>query len=256
VTGSLFNRMQKSKDGSLGKSSWVVRSPISSSGFLSSYVSNLLRGHLGAPTTSGAPMKLIVLSGLAGVGKTEMLARLSQRGEPTLDLEALACHRGSAFGGLGLGPQPTHAAFQRDVRACLAHHRGRIIWVEDEGDFVGSVGLPAELVASMRHAPCIELRATRSARVAHLVAEYGRATESEWLSAIDAVAPRLGTARAESVRTAIAAQDRRRAVDILLDYYDGGYRRRASTMSRRRLGIVHQSASAVDDVLRLMTRDG
>jgi tRNA 2-selenouridine synthase len=200
---------------------------------------------------------LIVLSGLAGVGKTETLARLRERGEATLDLEHLAGHRGSAFGGLGLGPQPTHAAFQRAVRARLARNRRRIVWVEDEGDFIGSVGLPAELVASTHGAPLVELCAPRPARIARIAAEYGAAPASDWLAAVDVVEPRLGSDRADAVRDAIASGDTAHAVDILLDYYDAGYRRRASTLSRRRIGVVDQGASVVDDLFELaLAADG
>src|SRR4051812_12459115 len=79
---------------------------------------------------------LVVLTGLAGAGKTEFLHELRDAGEQVLDLEGLAVHRGSAFGGIGLGAQPTHAAFERAVRRELAGtDPARRLWVEDEGPF-------------------------------------------------------------------------------------------------------------------------
>ncbi len=50
--------------------------------------------------------RLLVLRGLTGVGKTRLLKRLAGEGYPVLDLEELANHRGSAFGSVGLAPQP------------------------------------------------------------------------------------------------------------------------------------------------------
>ena len=46
--------------------------------------------------------RLLVFRGLTGVGKTEYLQRLAEKGYPVVDLEGLANHRGSAFGNLGL----------------------------------------------------------------------------------------------------------------------------------------------------------
>ena len=52
--------------------------------------------------------RVLVLRGMTGVGKTVMLTRLTAEGYPVIDLEGLANHRGSAFGGLGLPDQPGH----------------------------------------------------------------------------------------------------------------------------------------------------
>lgn len=55
---------------------------------------------------------IYVLRGLTGVGKTQVLHRLAERGYPVIDLEGLANHRGSAFGALGLPPQPGQKMFE------------------------------------------------------------------------------------------------------------------------------------------------
>ncbi len=57
--------------------------------------------------------RLLVLRGLTGVGKTRLLLRLRDEGYPVLDLEGLANHRGSAFGALGLPPQPARRLLRR-----------------------------------------------------------------------------------------------------------------------------------------------
>ncbi|PLX93390.1 MAG: tRNA 2-selenouridine(34) synthase MnmH [Desulfuromonas sp.] len=60
-----------------------------------------------------APLpRLLVLRGMTGVGKTRLLHILEKEGYPTLDLEGYANHRGSAFGGLGLPPQPGQKMFE------------------------------------------------------------------------------------------------------------------------------------------------
>src|SRR3954471_9866283 len=143
---------------------------------------------------------LIVLVGLAGSGKTELLHRLAATGEHVVDLEALAAHRGSAFGAFGQPAQPSHDGFQAAVRAALAVPAART-WVEDEGEYLGSVGLPPELNAALRVAPCVEVSAPRADRVRRIVATYGAAPAVDWLCALDSIATRLGPDRAARARS-------------------------------------------------------
>src|SRR5512145_3233013 len=50
--------------------------------------------------TLSSPRKLIILGGLTGSGKTDILKYLSEAGRQVIDLERLANHKGSAFGSL------------------------------------------------------------------------------------------------------------------------------------------------------------
>jgi len=54
---------------------------------------------------------VVLLDGPTGSGKTEVLARLPAHGVQAVDLEALAAHRGSLFGGLPGRPQPSQKLF-------------------------------------------------------------------------------------------------------------------------------------------------
>ncbi|MDP4171532.1 MAG: tRNA 2-selenouridine(34) synthase MnmH, partial [Bacillota bacterium] len=49
------------------------------------------------------PEKAVVIHGMTGVGKTEILKILNNQGYPVLDLEGMAGHRGSIFGSIGIG---------------------------------------------------------------------------------------------------------------------------------------------------------
>lgn len=46
-------------------------------------------------------MQLKVIGGYTGSGKTRILSRLKEEGCQVIDLEGLACHKGSAFGSIG-----------------------------------------------------------------------------------------------------------------------------------------------------------
>ncbi|HEX8041723.1 MAG TPA: tRNA 2-selenouridine(34) synthase MnmH, partial [Chryseosolibacter sp.] len=79
------------------------------------------------------PLNLRIIGGCTGSGKSEILRALRQRGEQVLDLEALASHKGSVFGGLMMAPQPTTEQFQNDLfEEILPLDASRPVWVEDE----------------------------------------------------------------------------------------------------------------------------
>ena len=150
--------------------------------------------------------------------------------EQVLDLEALASHRGSAFGGVGLPPAAqtprVHAPASARARRRGESRAGPL--VEDEGPFIGRVGLPAPLAAAMGRAPAVEVRASRLERVDRVTREYGAASPEELLAALDRLRRRLGAARADRAAGLIADGRIGAAVDALLPYYDAAYRRRTA----------------------------
>jgi tRNA 2-selenouridine synthase len=140
--------------------------------------------------------RLIVLAGLAGSGKTELLHRLASHGEAVVDLENLAAHRGSAFGGLGRPPQPSPKEFAMLVDAAWrGADPARVLWIEDEGPFIGSVGLPAPLLQQICTAPVVEVEAPLPDRVTRLTAAYDSIPIRSLIGALESAAPRLGVER-------------------------------------------------------------
>ncbi len=195
-----------------------------------------------------------MLAGLAGCGKTDLLHALAARGEQVLDLEGLASHRGSAFGGVGLPPQPSHDAFAAAVRARVAAaDPARVLWVEDEGPFVGRVGVPPELVARLAQAPVIALQAPLEQRVARLVSTYGGSQVAgqesagvdrlkELEVAIERSRNRIGAECAAQAAACVRAGDLGGAVRLLLPAYDTAYEHRAALHGRRVLGVCDAPA--------------
>ena len=85
-------------------------------------------------------LRLVLIEGRTGSGKTEVLQRLPTLGVQVLDLEALAGHRGSVFGGLG-APQPSQKMFESRLLGALeALDPARPIVVEAERQQGGATG--------------------------------------------------------------------------------------------------------------------
>jgi len=84
------------------------------------------------------PLPLLLLAGRTGTGKTDLLQALAERGQAVVDLEGLANHRGSSFGGLGMAPQPSSEHYENLLAAALlALNERSPIWLEAESAQVG-----------------------------------------------------------------------------------------------------------------------
>jgi tRNA 2-selenouridine synthase len=119
------------------------------------------------------PLRLILIDGQTGTAKSEILARLAAHGAQTLDLETLASHRGSVFGGYQDRPQPSQKGFESALWVKLRALDFRLpIYVEAESNRIGRCELPPLIWRSMMTAPCITIAADIDARAAYLVEAY------------------------------------------------------------------------------------
>ncbi len=114
--------------------------------------------------------KPIVLGGRTGSGKTILLRKVAN----SVDLEALANHRGSAFG-RKIIPQPTQIDFENalayDLIRKLERGFGTLVF-EDEGKNVGSVYLPKSFALYLAEAPRIILETSTEERIETTFKEY------------------------------------------------------------------------------------
>lgn len=170
------------------------------------------------------PLPLLLLAGRTGTGKTDLLQALAQRGQAVVDLEGLANHRGSSFGGLGMAPQPSSEHYENLLAAALLALQGRSpIWLEAESAQVGRCRIPAALWRQMAEAPLIEIQRSQLERVGQLVATYGPHGQEALGAATARISRRLGPQRSASALAAIEASDWAGACLQMLDYYDRCY---------------------------------
>lgn len=121
----------------------------------------------------GVPAPVIVLDGNTGSAKTAILARLAARGWQVIDLEALANHRGSLFGGRPEG-QPGQKMFEGRLALALEGlDPGRPVLVEAESSRIGELTLPKSMWQAMCAAPRLRLEVPVTARAGFTAAAYG-----------------------------------------------------------------------------------
>ncbi len=134
--------------------------------------------------TQAARLPLVAVCGATGSAKTRVLHALAAQGHQTLDLEALACHKGSLLGALPDRPQPSQTAFETALASAIeGFDLARPVFVEGEGPRIGRLNLPPPLVQRMRAAPVVELQVPHAARLAYLLRDYAYLGDRpEWLA--------------------------------------------------------------------------
>ncbi len=169
---------------------------------------------------------LHVMGGRTGTGKTDLLLAMAARGAAVVDLEGLAHHRGSSFGGLGLPDQPSTEHYENKLAEAFDQHqrlKATAIWLEAESIQVGCCRIPKALFDQMQQAPVLEIQRGLNERVEQLVQVYGHQGGAALAEATQRISRRLGPQRTKEALEAIAREDWASACRATLDYYDRCY---------------------------------
>ncbi|HZX33332.1 MAG TPA: tRNA 2-selenouridine(34) synthase MnmH [Rhodocyclaceae bacterium] len=131
-----------------------------------------------------------VLCGPTGSAKTRILQAIGAQGEQALDLETLACHKGSVLGVLPATPQPSQKWFETQLLLRLqSFDPARPVYVEAESRKIGRIQVPEALLETFRAGTCLQVAAPIPARVEFLLGDYDYfLADPEWLkSRLDAL---------------------------------------------------------------------
>ncbi|UOD51700.1 tRNA 2-selenouridine(34) synthase MnmH [Orrella daihaiensis] len=193
----------------------------------------------------------LVVGGLTGCGKTDVIQTLDVK----IDLEGLARHRGSSFGGRAQR-QPSQIDFENSLSIellKLSRQQHTLIAVEDESHLIGRCAVPLTLRQKTQQSSLVWVTAPLEQRVRRIqrdyieslardyVAEYGEAKGLELYQAhltksLHNLHKRLGLERysqlQQHLKTALSRQisygefDAHRAwiEPLMTDYYDPMYR--------------------------------
>lgn len=174
------------------------------------------------------PYPIKIIGGFTGSGKTDLLHELGKRGEPIIDLEGLAHHKGSAFGAMGQAPQPTQEMFENLLAEALFQYQmqlsdDQVIWMEDESQRIGEVNIPTVLFKQMRTKQVLFLEIPFEERLSYIMQGYGHFSKEQLVNAIIRIKKRLGGLETKNAINCLLEDDVKGCFAILLKYYDKGY---------------------------------
>lgn len=193
------------------------------------------------------PFNFIALGGFTGSGKTEILEVLTERGYPVINLEHIASHKGSAFGSMGMNPQPSQEHFENLLVQALqpyysvteqgTFHQETPIWIENESRRIGLINLTEIFYNRMQEAPLFALDIPFDERLRFIVEGYGKFDKERLVNAIIRIQKRLGGLDTRNAINFLLENDTTSCFRILLSYYDKQYRQ-AMEKSNRTIQLI------------------
>jgi tRNA 2-selenouridine synthase len=173
------------------------------------------------------PYQIKVLGGYTGSAKTETLQELEKFGENIIDLEGIANHKGSAFGGIGQMPQPTQEMFENilalKISEKVSQQKMQAFWVEDESQRIGNLIIPNAFWNSIRKSTLFFIDIPFEERLNFIHQSYGNLNIEALKGATIRIQKRFGPNETKITLALLDENNIKAAFDILLNYYDKHY---------------------------------
>lgn len=182
------------------------------------------RSYIRQHSGKGSPM--LVLGGMTGSGKTDIIHELGRLGDQIIDLEGIAHNRGSVFGHLGQLPQPTNEQFENNLfDAWSKLDPSKPVWIEDESRSIGTVSLPGPFFEQMKRSLLVMLRVPFNIRVARLCNDYAGFEKNSLLDSLGKITQAIGGQGIADAQRHILAGNFAPAIMLVLAYYDKTYQK-------------------------------
>ena len=199
------------------------------------------------------------LYGKTGVGKTAVLRSLNKLGYPVLDLEALASHKGSIFGGK-VKIQPTKMDFNSMCAKSFKNYNSEIpFFSEWKGKNIGKLKIPNEIISHMNNGYSIILERSIKERTLRLLEVYSKFNYKNLYSSLFLLKHRI---RQEDFQSALKALDDRMPqafINSILPYYDVRYDSHIEKLKNEKIHISctgkseHQIAISILEFIKQLT---
>ena len=200
-------------------------------------------------------LSLIILSGQTGTAKTHILRAASAKGAPVIDLEKLACHRGSLLGREPGQAQPSQRYFESRLCQLLKQYKTeRTILVEAESNKIGNIHIPPSFWAAMRDATTIRVTAPINARINFLQRDYAHLIKNPEfiMPLLSKLKHRHSTKRLAEWNEMVIRKDWVGFVKSLLEkHYDPSYQLSGSVRLTHETAVVAATTLDFDDIERL-----
>lgn len=193
--------------------------------------------------------RAIVLHGNTGSGKTAILHKLKEKGYPVLDLEAMAGHRGSVFGSIGLKAhnQKKFDALLIDELESIQHSPYMLF--EAESKRIGKIVLPDPLIQKKDEGHQIWVEIPIEVRVQHILNDYHPWEHNEeCMNSFLQIKSRIHTPIAAEIEQSLKSEKFDRAIELLLIYYYDQRYAHSSTSNLENRSVIR--VNSVDEAVK------
>lgn len=202
----------------------------------------------------------LILGGLTGSHKTDILQDLKEKGEQIIDLEGMAQHLGSAFGSLNKLIQPSQEHFENLLAHQLFHlDKKKRIWIEDESRNIGKRTLPEHIFQQIRNSKLLKIKIPKEERIHFLVEEYARLDQEFLIECTHKIGKRLGPQHEKAAIAYLKDGELESFIKTVLIYYDKMYlrgleRRAASTIYELEIAYKDNPVCA-DEIIQYVNKE-
>lgn len=169
--------------------------------------------------------KIILVNGLSGSGKTEILNRLQRENFPVINLEEYANHSGSVFGNKKEN-QPSQKLFETLLARRLSELSHSKFWIlEAESRKIGKISIPNRLYTYLLKADSIWLELPLLVRADRLSSEY-QFTSEEFQDKLQTLKKYIPTLIFNEITKNLKEEKKTTSAEILLrEHYDPNYKK-------------------------------
>ncbi len=172
-------------------------------------------------------LKIILISGKTGTGKTKLLNKIKSNSGQILDLEGIACHKGSLLGKDLKNKQPSQKLFESLLYGALKNiNLKKHIYLEAESSKIGNLHIPQPLWKKMLVSKKINIETTLESRIKFLLNDYKYAQLDDkfFKPLIDGLKRRISKKVIDDWKFYIKNKDWKQLTESLLtNHYDPAY---------------------------------
>ena len=166
-------------------------------------------------------LKVFLLAGPTGSGKSELIRHFQKNNIQALDLEEMCCHDGSVFSSLRFEKQPTSYQFHKQLlKTWDSFDNTKPIFIESEMKRIGNLNLPDWLVTIMNKADIILLEVDKKLRRRRLSKIIESADPREFTACLQRLSYKLGQKKLAEAMAHFNLASWEETAEILMSYYD------------------------------------
>lgn len=202
-------------------------------------------------------IKYYILHGKTGIGKTKVLQRLEAKGYSVLDLEKMADHKGSFFGGVCEKRGQSQKRFESLIFDYLYKNRPTYVLAESESKRIGNVYVPESIFNSLANGKHLSLETTIEERIKIINEDYAGATNEELQSCLDKVGRYISKEKYEEYSELLKNNEiDELSKKLMIEYYDPLYQKSIDKYRYEREIFYTNIEEAVESVVKYLDEEG